>query len=95
MHLKPLHDRVLLKRSPETSTTKSGILIPDTAKEKPQEGQVVAVGSGKRDDAGHVHPLTVKAGDRVLVGKYSGSEVTIEGEDFVVVREEEILGIIH
>ena len=95
MKLKPLHDRVLIKRIEGVETTKGGIIIPDTAKEKPQEGEVVAVGPGKRDDEGKVHPLGVKAGDRVLFGKYSGSEVKIEGEEFVILREEEILGIIH
>ncbi len=94
MKLKPLHDRVLVKRIEGTETTKGGIIIPDTAKEKPQEGEVVAVGAGKRDDEGKVHALEVKAGDRVLFGKYSGSEVKIEGEEFVILREEEILGII-
>jgi chaperonin GroES len=94
MKLKPLHDRVLVKRIEGTETTKGGIIIPDTAKEKPQEGEVVAVGAGKRDDDGKVHALEVKAGDRVLFGKYSGSEVKIEGEEFVILREEEILGII-
>jgi chaperonin GroES len=95
VNLEPLHDRALLKRSEEATKTKSGIVIPDTAREKPQEGQVVAVGTGKRDDAGKIHPLTVKAGDQVLVGKYTGSEVTIDGQEFVVVREDEILGIVH
>ena len=95
MKLKPLHDRVLIKRIEGTETTKGGIIIPDAAKEKPQEGEVVAVGAGKRDDEGKIHPLEVKAGDRVLFGKYSGSEVKIEGEEFVILREDEILGIIR
>ena len=91
---RPLHDRVLVKRIDEMETTKGGIIIPDTAKEKPQEGEVVAVGSGKRDDEGKVHKLEVKAGDRVLFGKYSGTEVKFEGDEFVVLREDEILGIV-
>ncbi len=95
MKLKPLHDRVLVRRIEGTEKTKGGIIIPDTAKEKPQEGEVVAVGPGKRDDEGKVHALDVKAGDKVLFGKYSGSEVKIEGEEFVILREEEILGIIQ
>jgi chaperonin GroES len=94
MKFSPLHDRVLVKRIEETETTKGGIIIPDTAKEKPQEGEVVAVGSGKRDDQGKVHALEVKKGDRVLFGKYSGTEVKFEGDEFVVLREDEILGII-
>ncbi len=95
MKLKPLHDRVLIKRIEGTEKTKSGIIIPDTAKEKPQEGEVIAVGSGKRDDQGKVHALEVKKGDRVLFGKYSGNEVKIEGEEYVILREDEILGVIH
>jgi chaperonin GroES len=91
---KPLHDRVLLKRIEETETTKGGIIIPDTAKEKPQEGEIVAVGEGKRDDSGNLHKLQVKAGDRVLFGKYSGTEVKFGGDEFVVLREDEILGIV-
>ncbi len=94
MKLKPLHDRVLVKRIESVETTKGGIIIPDTAKEKPQEGEVVAAGPGKRDDEGKIHALEVKAGDRVLFGKYSGSEVKIEGDEFVILREDEILGII-
>lgn len=95
MKLKPLHDRVLIKRIEGTEKTKSGIIIPDTAKEKPQEGEVIAVGSGKRDDQGKVHALEVKKGDRVLFGKYSGNEVKIEGEEYVILREDEILGVIQ
>ncbi|RMF74865.1 MAG: co-chaperone GroES [Acidobacteria bacterium] len=91
---RPLHDRVLVKRIEETETTKGGIIIPDTAKEKPQEGEVIAVGTGKRDDEGKVHKLEVKAGDRVLFGKYSGTEVKFDGDEFVVLREDEILGIV-
>ena len=92
---RPLHDRVVVKRLEAEQKTAGGIIIPDTAKEKPQEGEVVAVGPGKRDDEGKVHALDVKAGDKVLFGKYSGSEVKIEGEEFVILREEEILGIIQ
>ena len=95
MKLKPLHDRVLIRRIEGTEKTKSGIIIPDTAKEKPQEGEVIAVGSGKRDDQGKVHALEVKKGDRVLFGKYSGNEVKIEGEKYVILREDEILGVIQ
>ncbi len=91
---RPMHDRVLIKRIEETEKTKGGIIIPDTAKEKPQEGEVIAVGTGKRDDQGKVHALEVKAGDRVLFGKYSGTEVKFDGDEFVVLREDEILGII-
>ena len=91
---KPLHDRVLLKRIEENETTKGGIIIPDTAKEKPQEGEIVAVGEGKRDEQGTLHKLQVKSGDRVLFGKYSGTEVKFGGDEFVVLREDEILGIV-
>ena len=95
MKIKPLYDRVVLKRIENTADqTKGGIIIPDTAKEKPQEGEVIAVGAGKRDEAGKVHALEVKKGDRVLFGKYSGTEIKIDGEDVVIVREDEILGII-
>jgi chaperonin GroES len=90
----PLHDRVLIRRIEEVEKTKGGIIIPDTAKEKPQEGEIVAVGSGKRDDSGKVHPLEVKAGDRVLFGKYSGTEVKFDGDEYVVLREDEILGVV-
>jgi len=92
--LKPLHDRVLVKRIEGTEKTKGGIIIPDSAKEKPQEGEVVAVGPGKTTDDGKLQPMAVKAGDKVLFGKYSGSEVKIEGDEFVILREDEILGII-
>jgi chaperonin GroES len=95
MKIKPLYDRVVLKRIENTADkTKGGIIIPDTAKEKPQEGEVIAVGAGKRDEAGKIHALEVKKGDRVLFGKYSGTEIKIDGEDVVIVREDEILGII-
>jgi chaperonin GroES len=94
MHVKPLNDRVLIKRVEPEEKAKSGIIIPDTAKEKPLEGRVVAVGSGRLDDNGKRVALEVKAGDRVLVGKYTGTEVKIEDVEHVIVREDEILGII-
>jgi len=94
MHVKPLNDRVLIKRVEAEEKAKGGIIIPDTAKEKPLEGRVVAVGSGRLDDNGKRVALEVKAGDRVLVGKYTGTEVKIEDVEHVIVREEEILGII-
>jgi len=93
--LKPLQDRVLVKRIEGPEKTKGGIIIPDTAKEKPQEGEVVAVGPGRRDEQGKIHPVELKAGDRVLFGKYSGSEVKIEGEEYVILKEDEIYGVIH
>ena len=89
--LTPLHDRILVRRVEEAETTKGGIIIPETAKEKPQEGEVISVGKGKVNEEGKVHPLDVKAGDRVLFGKYSGNEITIDGELFVIMREEEVL----
>jgi chaperonin GroES len=94
MALRPLHDRVLLRRLEGEATTKGGIIIPDTAKEKPQEGEVVAVGPGTRDDHGAQTPLDVKAGDRVLFGKWSGTEVKIDGEDLLILKESDILGVI-
>jgi chaperonin GroES len=90
----PLHDRILVRRLEETETVRGGIIIPDSAKEKPQEGQVIAVGKGKSNDEGKVFPLDVKAGDRVLFGKYSGTEIKIDGEEFLIMREEEVLGIV-
>jgi chaperonin GroES len=95
MKMRPLHDRILVKRVEEETKTKGGIIIPDTAKEKPQEAKVVAVGSGRVTDDGKVVALEVKKGDRVLFGKYSGSEVTIEGEEHLIIREEDILAIIE
>jgi len=94
MKIRPLQDRVIVKRLEEEEKTKGGIIIPDTAKEKPQEGKVIAVGKGKKTDEGKVIPLDVKAGDRILFGKYSGTEVKIEGEEHLIMREEDILGII-
>jgi len=95
MNVRPLHDRVVVKRIEEKETVQGGIIIPDTAKEKPQEGEVVAVGQGKRTDDGKLIPLDVKAGDRILFGKYSGSEIKLEGEEFLIIREDEILGVIE
>jgi chaperonin GroES len=95
MKIRPLGDRVLIKRIAEEEKTKGGIIIPDTAKEKPQEGKVVAVGKGKKGDDGKVTPLDVKAGDRILFGKYSGTEVKLDGEEHLILREEDILGIIE
>ncbi len=94
MKIKPLHDRVLVKRLEEEEKTKGGIFIPDSAKEKPIEGEVVAVGDGKVDEKGSRIPLQVKAGDRVLYSKYGGTEVKIEGEEHLIMREDDILGII-
>jgi chaperonin GroES len=94
MKIRPLYDRVIVKRVSEEERTKGGIIIPDTAKEKPFEGEVIAVGKGKVLDNGEVRPLEVKPGDRVLFGKYSGTEVKLEGEEHLIVREDEILGII-
>jgi chaperonin GroES len=95
MNFKPLHDRVLVRRVEQEEKTKGGIIIPDTAKEKPQEGEVVAVGPGARNDDGAIVPLDVKAGDRVLFGKWSGSEVKIDGEDLLIMKESDLLGIIQ
>ena len=94
MKVRPLHDRVVIKRIEEQETVRGGIIIPDTAKEKPQEGEVVAAGSGKRLESGQVLPLEVKAGDRVLFGKYSGTEIKLDGQDYLILREDEILGIL-
>ncbi|PWW01596.1 chaperonin GroES [Hoeflea marina] len=91
---RPLHDRVVVRRVESEEKTKGGIIIPDTAKEKPQEGEVVAVGTGIRDDSGKVIPLDVKAGDRVLFGKWSGTEVKVDGEDLLIMKESDIMGII-
>jgi chaperonin GroES len=94
MKFRPLHDRVVVRRIEAEEKTKGGIIIPDTAKEKPQEGEVVAVGPGARDETGKVVPLDVKAGDRVLFGKWSGSEVRIDGEDFLIMKESDIMGVV-
>jgi chaperonin GroES len=95
MKIRPLQDRIIVKRLEEEEKTKGGIIIPDSAKEKPQEGKVIAVGKGKLTDEGKLIPLDVKVGDRILFGKYSGTEVKIEGEEHLIMREEDILGIIE
>ena len=95
MKIRPLQDRVIVKRIAEEEKTKGGIIIPDTAKEKPQEGKVIAVGKGKANDDGKVVPLDVKVGDKILFGKYSGSEIKINGEEHLIMREEDILGVIE
>jgi len=94
MHLKPLHDRVVVRRIEQAATSKGGIIIPDTVKEKPQEGEVTAIGPGVRDQQGHIHPLGVKIGDKILFGKWSGSEVTLDGEELLVMKETDIIGIL-
>jgi chaperonin GroES len=93
--IRPLQDRVIVKRIQEEEKTRGGIIIPDTAKEKPQEGKVVAVGKGKANEDGKVTPLDVKVNDRVLFGKYSGTEINIEGEEHLIMREEDILGVLE
>jgi chaperonin GroES len=93
-NIKPLHDRVIVKRIEEGEQVRGGIIIPDTAKEKPQEGEVIAVGEGKRKEDGTRIPLDVQAGDRVLFGKYSGSEIKVDGEEYLIMREDDVLGII-
>ena len=95
MKFRPLHDRVVVRRLDAEEKTKGGIIIPDTAKEKPQEGEVVAVGPGARDENGKVQPLDVKAGDRVLFGKWSGTEVRIDGEDLLIMKESDVLGVLE
>jgi len=95
MKIRPLQDRIIVKRIAEEEKTKGGIIIPDTAKEKPQEGKVIAVGKGKANEDGKVTPLDVKAGDKVLFGKYSGTEVKIDGEEHLIMREDDILGVIE
>ena len=95
MKLRPLHDRILVQRVEEVTTTKGGIIIPDTAKEKPAEGKVIAVGNGKVGEDGKKIPLDIKKGDKILFGKYSGSEVKIEGDEYLIMREDDVLGIIE
>jgi len=90
----PLHDRILVRRLEEGETMRGGIIIPESAKEKPSQGEVISVGKGKSNDEGKVFPLDVKAGDKVLFGKYSGSEIKLDGEEFLIMREEEVLGIL-
>ncbi|GJE13078.1 MULTISPECIES: co-chaperone GroES [Methylobacterium] len=94
MKFRPLHDRVVVRRIESEEKTKGGIIIPDTAKEKPQEGEIVAVGPGARDEQGRVNPLDVKAGDRVLFGKWSGTEVKIDGQDLLIMKESDIMGVV-
>jgi len=95
MKIRPLQDRIIVKRVEEEAKSKGGIIIPDTAKEKPQEGKVLAVGKGKVSEDGKVHPLDVKKGDRVLFNKYSGTEINIEGEEHLIIREDDVLGILE
>ncbi len=95
MKIRPLYDRIMVKRVEEKETVQGGIIIPDTAKEKPQEGEVVAVGQGKRLEDGKLVPLDVKAGDRILFGKYSGNEIKLDGEEYLIMREDDVLGVIQ
>jgi chaperonin GroES len=95
MKFRPLHDRVLVSRVEQDDRTVGGIIIPDTAQEKPMEGKIVAVGSGTRSEDGKMHPLDVKAGDRILFGKYSGTEVKIDGEELLIMKESDIMGVIE
>jgi chaperonin GroES len=94
MKIRPLYDRIVVKRVEEQETVRGGIIIPDSAKEKPQEGEVVAVGNGKRLEDGKLVPLDVKAGDRILFGKYSGSDIKLDGEEYMIMREDEVLGVL-
>ncbi|SCB60922.1 chaperonin GroES [Rhizobium aethiopicum] len=95
MSFRPLHDRILVRRVDSDEKTKGGIIIPDTAKEKPQEGEVIAVGPGARNDAGQIQALDVKVGDRILFGKWSGTEIKIKGEDLLIMKESDVMGIIE
>jgi chaperonin GroES len=95
MKFRPLHDRVLVRRIEQDERTKGGIIIPDTAKEKPSEGEVMAVGPGARDESGKIQPLDVKAGDRILFGKWSGTEVKLDGEELLIMKESDIMGIVE
>jgi chaperonin GroES len=90
----PLHDRILVRRVEEAATSRGGIIIPDSAKDKPTEGEVISAGKGKINEEGKVRPLDVKEGDRILFGKYSGNEISIDGEDFIIMREEDVLGVL-
>ena len=94
MNIRPLYDRIVVKRIEEQETTRNGIVIPDSAKEKPQEGEVMAIGHGKRIEDGTLVPLDVKAGDRILFGKYSGSEITLIGTEYIIMREDDVLGVL-
>jgi len=95
MDIRPLHDRIIVERLEEETKTAGGIIIPDTAKEKPQQGKIIAVGKGKKTEDGKVLPLDVKVGDKILFGKYAGTEIKIEGKDFLMMREEDVLGVIE
>ena len=95
MKFRPLHDRILVKRIEEEQQTRGGIVIPDSAKEKPVEGEIISIGTGKVDEKGKVLPLDVKAGDRILFGKYSGTEIKIDGQDYLIMREDDVLGIME
>lgn len=95
MNIRPLQDRILVRRVKEEEKTKGGIIIPDTAKEKPVEGEIVAVGTGKVLEGGKIRPLDVKAGDRILFGKYAGNEITVNGVEHLILREEEVLGVVE
>jgi len=94
MEIRPLYDRIVVRRIDEQETKIGGLFIPDSAKEKPQEGEVIAVGNGKRNDDGKLIPLDVKAGDRILFGKYSGNEIKIDGQEYLIMREDEVLGVL-
>ena len=94
MKFRPLHDRILVRRIDAEEKTAGGIIIPDTAREKPSEGEVVAIGSGARDEKGAIQPLDVKVGDRILFGKWSGTEITLEGQDLLIMKESDILGVV-
>ena len=95
MNIRPLHDRVLVRRMEEDEMTPGGIIIPDTAKEKPMEGEILAAGSGARDESGKTVPLDVQKGDRILFGKWSGTEVTVDGEDLIIMRESDVMGVME
>jgi chaperonin GroES len=95
MRVRPLHDRILVKRIEEKESIKGGIIIPDTAKEKPQEAEVIAVGNGKKTEEGKIIPLDVKAGEHVLLGKYSGTEIKIDDQEYLIIREDEVLGVLE
>jgi len=94
MKIRPLYDRIVVKRIEEQETMRGGIIIPDSAKEKPQEGEVIAVGNGKRNEEGKLIPLDVKEGDRILFGKYSGNDIKLDGEEYMIMREDEVLGVL-
>ena len=95
MSFRPLHDRIVIRRLEGEEKTRGGIIIPDTAKEKPQEGEVVAVGPGARDEAGNINPIELKAGDRVLFGKWSGNEVKLDGEELLIMKESDVMGVLE